>query len=295
MREVIEATWGWHEAWQRADFDRRFTSYAVSIIEIDHQSVGSLWLEWKPDSLYIHEVQIAPAFQGKGFGTAVLRHVIEQSAGQTLPVTLSVVPANPRAKQLYERLGFEVTAVEPPFIRMRHSACLKGASQNRNLEQRSVNMNFRIEYLADHVEAIPALAYWHHAQWAAITPHLTIPDREARFRARALRGSVPTGFVALINESVVGSACLIACDLDSHAHLSPWLASVLVAPQYRGRGIGSALSERAITEALGLGFAQTFLFTFDQQRFYQRMGWSTLEEATYLGHPVTVMVHNLAG
>jgi ribosomal protein S18 acetylase RimI-like enzyme len=127
MREVIEKTWGWDEAWQRTDFERRLAAYVVSIIEADDRAAGSLWLEWKPDSLYIHEVQILPEFQGNGLGTAVVQGVIEQGARQTLPVTLSVVPANPRAKHLYERLGFEVTHIEPPFIRMRHHALLKGA------------------------------------------------------------------------------------------------------------------------------------------------------------------------
>ena len=70
--------------------------------------------------LNVHEIQCLPEFQGKGLGTAVLQHVIEQGARRALPVTLSVVPANPRARRLYERLGFEVTHVEPPFIRMRH-------------------------------------------------------------------------------------------------------------------------------------------------------------------------------
>ncbi len=122
MRGVIEATWGWDDPWQRTDFDRRFAAYLVSIIEAKDRAVGSLWLEWKPDSLYIHEVQIAPEFQGRGLGTAVIQDTITQGARRTLPVMLSVVPANPRAKQLYERLGFEVTQVDPPFIRMRHNA-----------------------------------------------------------------------------------------------------------------------------------------------------------------------------
>ena len=51
-------------------------------------------------------------------------------------------------------------------------------------------MNFRIEYLADHVDAIPALARWHHAEWTAITPHLTVSDRVARLDARDGRGGV---------------------------------------------------------------------------------------------------------
>lgn len=120
MREVIEQTWGWDDAWQRADFERRRAAYLVSIIEVDDRDVGGLWLEWRPDSLYIHELQVLPEFQSKGIGTAVLGKVIEQASDRRLPVTLSVVAANPRAKALYERLGFNVTGVEAPFIRMRH-------------------------------------------------------------------------------------------------------------------------------------------------------------------------------
>ena len=48
--------------------------------------------------------------------------VINESADRGLGVTLSVVPANPRAKRLYERLGFEVTTMENPFIHMRRVA-----------------------------------------------------------------------------------------------------------------------------------------------------------------------------
>ena len=119
MHEVIGQTWGWDEAWQQADFDRRFAEYMVSIIEAEGRPAGGLWLESKPDSLYIVELQVLPELQGRGIGTAVVRKVIEQGANRGVPVTLSVVPANPRAKRLYERLGFEATDVENPFIRMR--------------------------------------------------------------------------------------------------------------------------------------------------------------------------------
>ena len=124
MRDVIDQTWGWDEAWQRRDFDRRFNEYLVSIIAFEGKEAGGLLLEWKPGSLYIHEIQLLPEYQGRGIGTAVVQKVIEQGARRKLPITLSVVPANQRAKSLYERLGFEVTGVESPFIRMRHNALL---------------------------------------------------------------------------------------------------------------------------------------------------------------------------
>jgi GNAT superfamily N-acetyltransferase len=80
MREVIEKTWGWDEAWQRRDFDRRFREYLTSIIECDGHAAGGLLLEWKPDSLYIHELQLLPEYQSQGIGTEVIGRVIEQAA-----------------------------------------------------------------------------------------------------------------------------------------------------------------------------------------------------------------------
>ncbi len=53
-----------------------------------------------------------------------MQAVIEQGVRRGLPVALSVVSANPRARSLYERLGFSVTKTEPPFVRMRHEARL---------------------------------------------------------------------------------------------------------------------------------------------------------------------------
>src|SRR5262245_24443973 len=115
-------------------------------------------------------------------------------------------------------------------------------------------MTFEIHHLADHVDAIPMLAQWHHDQWASMTPGLTMDDRITGFRRRATRGTVPAGFVAVMNHEVVGMACLMESDLDSHDHLTPWLATVLVSPSHRRQGIASALCRRVADEARTLGF-----------------------------------------
>jgi len=150
-----------------------------------------------------------------------------------------------------------------------------------------------IAYLDEHLDAIPTLAAWHHDAWSAVTPHLSIGDRVAGFQARARRGSIPTGFVALADGVVAGMACLVACDVDSHRHLTPWLASVLVGPAFRGQGIGSALTRRATDEAEALGVPTLYLFTFDKEAFYARLGWSALERAQLGGLPGTIMARAL--
>jgi N-acetylglutamate synthase-like GNAT family acetyltransferase len=88
-------------------------------------------------------------------------------------------------------------------------------------------------------------------------------------------------------------ACLVESDIDSHHHLTPWLATVLVAPTHRGKGVGSALSRRATEEAEALGVSQLYLFTFDKASFYARMGWSALEQARLAGISGTIMVRTL--
>ena len=120
IRQVIERSWGWDEAWQRRDFDRRFSECLVSIIESEGRAVGGLMVESKPDSVYVRELQVLPEYQGRGIGTRVVGNLIEQAAANGLHVTLSVVPANPRARDLYEKLGFKVTVMDAQFICMRH-------------------------------------------------------------------------------------------------------------------------------------------------------------------------------
>lgn len=154
--------------------------------------------------------------------------------------------------------------------------------------------DLRIAYLDEHLDAIPALARWHHAEWSAITPHLSVADRAAGFTARARRGSIPTAFVALVDSVVVGMACLVACDIPSHCHLTPWLATVLVSPEHRRQGIGTALCARATEEARQLGVSSLYLFTFDRQRWYRSLDWSEVEDTTFAGRAGAIMVRRIA-
>jgi len=121
MRDVIEQTWIWDEAWQRQDFERRIREYLAFVIEHEARDVGGLVVETRPESTHIHEVQVLPEFQGRGIGSAVIQQVIAQAASRGVPVTLSVALANSRARRLYDRLGFQVIDKQPPLVRMRYS------------------------------------------------------------------------------------------------------------------------------------------------------------------------------
>jgi ribosomal protein S18 acetylase RimI-like enzyme len=61
--------------------------------------------------LYIGHLGVSPERRGGGLGAALMAHVIAQHRHSGLrKVVGDVAVSNPRAQQLYERLGFAVTA-----------------------------------------------------------------------------------------------------------------------------------------------------------------------------------------
>jgi GNAT superfamily N-acetyltransferase len=95
--------------------------------------------------------------------------------------------------------------------------------------------------------------------------------------------------VALEDGVLLGSAMLIASDMDTRLDLTPWLAGVYVVDAARGRGTGSALVRRVETEAAALGVGRLYLYTPDAMGFYARLGWSVEERCSYLGQDVAIM------
>jgi GNAT superfamily N-acetyltransferase len=153
----------------------------------------------------------------------------------------------------------------------------------------------QIEYLADHPEFIPVLAGWHHQEWAYLRPGDTLEARTERLRAECGRGEIPTVFVALEDGNLLGSAMLIEHDMDTRMELAPWLAGVFVAPDYRHRGIGSALVRRVVQCAKSLGIKRLYLYTPSAERLYSQLGWSFLERTSYQGTEVAIMFYDLTG
>ncbi len=146
-----------------------------------------------------------------------------------------------------------------------------------------------LSYLADEPHHIPALAAWHFAQWGELNPANDVATRIARFETHVHRSGVPTTFVACDDGELLGSASLVAHDLDIRPQLTPWLASVFVSPSHRSRGIGRLLVQRMMDEARDLGLPRLHLFTLDQEQFYASLGWTLIERAIYSGREIAVM------
>ena len=102
-RQGLEVSANEHR--QRAEFRLD----AATIIEVDGHPVGVIKLLQDTRTWTIEQIQIAPAHQGRGLGTTVLRAVIAEARHANALLHLSVLKRNPAAG-LYARLGFRTLA-----------------------------------------------------------------------------------------------------------------------------------------------------------------------------------------
>jgi predicted N-acetyltransferase YhbS len=153
--------------------------------------------------------------------------------------------------------------------------------------------HLKIEYLADRPEYVSTLAAWHRREWGHFRPDESVETRAAKLQTWSGRRQIPTVLVASAEDTLLGSAMLVAHDMETRLQWSPWLAGVVVAPEHRRRGIGAALTEHAAREARSLGFPTLYLYTFSTEQYYARLGWQFIERDSYLGAAVTIMSFNL--
>ena len=110
----------------------------------------------------------------------------------------------------------------------------------------------RISYLADQPALAAPLIPGLLEQWRHVLPEQTAETRAAKFRAHMNRDNLPIAWVAHEGSSVFGTAALRAVDVEGREDLTPWLAGVYVLPQFRRRGIASALCEVVEAKARAL-------------------------------------------
>jgi GNAT superfamily N-acetyltransferase len=146
-----------------------------------------------------------------------------------------------------------------------------------------------IEYLADYPELIPVLATWVYDYWGEMYKIKSLEESIEKISERLNIDKLPLAFVALAGSKPVGTASLKIQEMTTHKHLYHWLGAFYVAAEYRNKGIGAALVNRAETKAHELGVETLYLHTPDKELFYRNLGWETIERPIYFDMPVTIM------
>ncbi|HLJ50890.1 MAG TPA: GNAT family N-acetyltransferase [Bryobacteraceae bacterium] len=106
------------QAFLQMQFDAQKRGYKSTHPGAEHQlicadgvPVGRLYLDRLADRLHILDITVAPRFRHSGFGSCVLRGILDEANTKNKMVTIYVESFNPSVR-LFQRLGFEVASVD---------------------------------------------------------------------------------------------------------------------------------------------------------------------------------------
>ena len=140
---------------------------------------------------------------------------------------------------------------------------------------------------------IPTIAKWHFHEWHALFPHKSVEDFAADLRESLQQDGLPQTWVLLDEQGeAIGTASLLLSDMTTNQQLSPWLANIYIHPLQRGKGLGKQVVKQVMAEARQRELRKLYLFTEDQQAFYEKLGWELHHREFYENHWVAVMQYD---
>ncbi|WP_323783587.1 GNAT family N-acetyltransferase [Leisingera sp.] len=151
-------------------------------------------------------------------------------------------------------------------------------------------MDYQIALLFDQADAMQRLAELFIAEW---TPWYG-PDGKGNAEADLIgcmnRDQLPIAVVAVSKDGqILGTAALKLESLGSEHFDGPWLAAVVVDPDFRGHGIGTSLIQAVEEQARRLGFAKIYTSTDAASSIVEKRGWKCLNHTVQsLRGPISI-------
>jgi ribosomal protein S18 acetylase RimI-like enzyme len=97
-----------------ADYDRAVRDHEIDLVHANGELVGLIETIRNPDHLFIENVAVTPAHQGRGLGRRLLAHA-ERKAGDygVAEIRLATNSAFESNVRLYQSIGYRIDRTEP--------------------------------------------------------------------------------------------------------------------------------------------------------------------------------------
>jgi GNAT superfamily N-acetyltransferase len=93
---------------QDHEYRRAYPDGDFSIVELDGEAVGRLYLHPRATEKRIVDLAVVAARRGQGIGSALLADLVSAADAQGLGLSIHVEMFNDGARRLYERFGFRL-------------------------------------------------------------------------------------------------------------------------------------------------------------------------------------------
>lgn len=136
-----------------------------------------------------------------------------------------------------------------------------------------------IDYLCRHPEYADTIALWIYSEFVVNSPRTATLDKITQNFRKTTETEWPITFVAIEDGQCVGTVSLFGNDLKTQNELTPWLAALIISPNFRNRGIASELIRHACGVAKELGIRILYLRTEHAAQYYELLGWEFVRHA----------------
>jgi len=98
--------------------------------------------------------------------------------------------------------------------------------------------------------------------------------------------------LAEVDGQPAGSCLFVREEIDPKHDLTPWLAALYVAPEFRKRGVASALVRAIEQHARSIGCRELYLYTITAEPLYAKLGWTALDRFESNSEQFVLMARN---
>ena len=102
-----------------------------------------------------------------------------------------------------------------------------------------------------------------------------------------------TALLAEVDGRPAGSCLFVREEIDPKHDLTPWLAALYVAPEFRNRGIATALVRAIEQHARSVGCSELHLYTITAEPLYAKLGWTVQDRFDSNGEKFVLMTRSL--
>jgi GNAT superfamily N-acetyltransferase len=140
--------------------------------------------------------------------------------------------------------------------------------------------------------AFEIIARW---RYEAFFAHDGITFEESRDALRTWMGGLgyETALLAEVDGQPAGSCLFVREEIDPKHDLTPWLAALYVAPEFRELGIASALVRAIEKHARDVGCEELYLYTVTAEPLYAKLGWTVRDRFDSDGEKFVLMAREL--
>ena len=102
-----------------------------------------------------------------------------------------------------------------------------------------------------------------------------------------------TALLAEVDAQPAGSCLFVREEIDPKHDLTPWLAALYVAPEFRKQGVARALVRAIEQHARDVGCRELHLYTVTAEPLYVKLGWIARDRFESNGEAFVLMAREL--